>query len=94
MRTIRTVGLPEGGTAEQIYTFYLKDPNPQIVLEIPGNWGGPDTCTPEFPEQEQWLNSLALRIRQSWDCQWTFEDEEAVGQFLDLLAPFAEGPTA
>jgi hypothetical protein len=29
-------------------------------------------------------------VKQPWDCQWTFEDEEAVTQFLALLAPFIE----
>ena len=90
MRTIITRGLPDGSHRDATYTFYIRDPNPLVILEIPGNWGGQDNCWPTSTEQEQWLNSLNLRMRQSWDCQWTFEDEEAVEQFVALLAPFIE----
>jgi hypothetical protein len=90
MRTIITRGLPDGSHRDVTYRFYLNEPRPLVVLEIPGDWGGPDNCWPKFREQEEWLNSLSLRMKQSWDCQWTFDDEEAVEQFLALLAPFSE----
>jgi hypothetical protein len=92
LRTIQTKGLPDGSNAEMLYTFNLSDPRPQVVLEITGTWAGPDNCYVKYPEQEQWLNSLSLRMRQSWDCQWTFEDEEAVEQFVALLSPFMVEP--
>jgi hypothetical protein len=92
LRTIQTKGLPDGSNPQTVYEFRLSDPRPQVVLEIPGTWGGPDNCYVTFPEQEEWLNSLRLRMRQSWDCQWTFDDEEAVNQFLALLSPFTVEP--
>jgi hypothetical protein len=94
MKTITTRGLPGGGGPAATYTFYLREPRPLVVLEIPGDWGGPDNCWPKFPEQEEWLNGLSLRMKQTWDCQWTFEDAEAVEEFLALLAPFTEEPAA
>jgi hypothetical protein len=94
LRTIYTRGLPDGSHPQTVYTFNLSDPRPRVVLEIPGSWAGPDNCYVQFPEQEQWLNGLSLRMRQSWDCQWTFEDEEALNQFLSILAPFISGPPA
>jgi hypothetical protein len=84
---IEVVGLP-GGLLQGIpLSFSLDLRGGSIVVHIPGHYRGPDNCTPHHPEQADWLNSLGVLMRPSWDCQWTLHDEEAMKAFLCLLDP-------
>lgn len=59
-----------------------------MILHIPGEQRGPDVCIPESSEQEEWLNSLGHLLTHSWDCQWTFNSDSSVREFLSLLDSF------
>ena len=87
MRTIVTKGLPGAVFPEVEYRFRLNERGTPVVLEIPGSWNGPDSCTPHHPEQEAWLNSLSPALYMSWDCQWSFQSAAGVEEFIQLLAP-------
>ena len=93
MRTIRTKGLPAVPAAGRAYTFFLDEKQSPPVLHVQGLHSGPDICTPEFPQQEGWLNTLPNLLVQTWDCQWTFRSGGAVEEFLSLLGPFLESVT-
>ncbi|HWW76639.1 MAG TPA: hypothetical protein VNZ44_14680 [Pyrinomonadaceae bacterium] len=87
MRTVKTRGLPGGVHAERVYTFLLDERSRPAVLHVPGEARGPDVCIPEFAEQEEWLGGLTKLLTHTWDCQWTFADDDAVAAFLLLLKP-------
>jgi hypothetical protein len=89
MRTIRTKGLPGSSDhTEAVYTFILDDRSRPPILHIPGESRGPDICIPESSEQERWLDGRSHILRRTWDCQWTFQSDRSVEEFLLLLGPF------
>jgi hypothetical protein len=85
LREIKTRGLPGGARPGRVYTFLLDERSRPPVVHIPGETRGPDVCTPEFAEQEQWLDGLTRLMTRTWDCQWTFVADDALAEFLSLL---------
>ena len=85
---IQVAGLPNVRTLNIQYSFTIDRCGGVIIVHIPGHYQGPDNCTPKYPQQEEWLDSLEKLMKPSWDCQWTIYDEETLKYFLDMLDPF------
>ncbi len=83
-------GLPGDILSNTPLSFSVDRRGGPIVVHVPGHNRGPDNCTPHFPEQADWLDSLAGLMRPSWDCQWTIHDEKALESFLEQLDTLLE----
>ena len=64
-----------------------------ITVQVPGQWRGPDLCTPDVPAQVAWLDSAAVKpfLTARWHCTWE-TDEAGFQGFLDLLADHLIAP--
>jgi hypothetical protein len=76
--------LPDGPAGT--YRFDLRRSGERWVLWTPGEARGPDVMIPDKPEQDRWVAERCARwVEPTWDCQYTFRDDEAVAQFLDYV---------
>lgn len=85
-RIILTQGLPDGSHQGISYTFNLNMWD--LLVNIPGTHQGLDSARVHFPEQELWLKSLEHpKLKHAWPLQFALEDEKALADFLEILAP-------
>ncbi|MEZ4380004.1 MAG: hypothetical protein R3A79_01560 [Nannocystaceae bacterium] len=82
--SIVLTALPDGPAGE--YRLDLRRSGDRWVLWTPGEARGPDVIVPTRPELDAWVAKRCARwVEPTWDCQYTFRDDDALADFLDFV---------
>lgn len=78
-----TKGLGDGSYPDNLYEFNIEN----NVLTIPSRVVSRDEMAPDFPEQENWINSLRtqLNLTSVYYETWEFDNDEDISKFVELL---------